>query len=139
MRLTSENGASIDLRRLGIDQVAETTPVRTGELPLLSEKTPFYTEARGVGARVWELGGHYRAGLSHADAAWDALETQWRTRTKLTLARYIKQGLTVSAVIVADVYITGTPRREWIELIDGVPRTYRWRLRLLEASEEKDG
>ena len=145
MQLATAN-TSIDLRDMGLDQVGEGFPVRTGELELLDGG--FFSEDKGYGARTWELGGEYRWNDPVAISLWTLLmgfrNEKQGVKRRLSLSEY--QIISIDgatpreqAIKIADVFITGSPRRDWIELMNGRPRLYRWRLRLLEASEVSDG
>lgn len=121
----------VDFRDLGLNKITEELPVRTGELALLNGDA--VVQAKGRGARVWDLGGEYAASSSAASQGWAQI-IAWRNlleQKKLLLSQYI--GSPINPSRIADVYIDGSPRREWIELINGSPRVYRWRLRLKEA------
>ena len=145
MQIATGN-SSIDLRDMGLSTVNEGFPVRTGEMGLLDGT--FYSEDKGFSARTWELGGEYRWNDPIAPALWTQLlalrNEEDSKKRKLSLSEFqivaVEGAASREQIIkVADVYLTGSPRRDWVELLNGRPRIYRWRFRLLEASGDTNG
>ena len=148
MRL-SRDKIEIDLRDMGINKINEGFPVFTSEIDLLDRT--FDTQAKGLGARTWELGGEYSRDNQKGREGWENILNLRKQKDvdliKMVLAEFVLvnipadptnlesiSGIVEEAEKVADVYFTGSPRREWVELLNGRPQVYRWRFRLLEAS-----
>ncbi len=91
----------------------------------------FATGGLGAGGRTWELGGEHTPDNTTGGRLWELLQSAASERRSMTLSLPLPDG-TVAKIM--DVYVTGQPRREWVELMNGAPVTMRWRLRLVEAS-----
>ena len=138
MRL-SRGSVSLDLRLLGLDRVSEQQAVRVGEMQLLDRS--YVLQDKGLGPRSWEVAGAYRQADARAVAAWSQLmvlknEPNPENR-RLVLSQFVRgpDALIERTERLGQVYITGTPRRSWVELVNGIPRTYRWQLKLVEAPD----
>ena len=121
-------GTSLDTREWGLNTITLTDNVRTGELPLTDGT--FYTQALGVSARQFEIGGEFQADNAVALAGWTQILAWAQDQEQVEVAQYL--GGTPG--VLGRFYITGQPRINYVELLNGEPVAYRWRLRLISAS-----
>ena len=127
MRLRAA-GAVLDLREWGLNSLSVSEAVRTGELPLTDGA--YHTEALGMGARSIELGGEFRSVNLTALTGWGTIINWALAEERIEVAQYFGG----QPAVLGDYFIAGNPRLTYVELLNGEPVAYRWRLRLLQAS-----
>lgn len=117
----------VDLREMGRTPGDDTAPVRTAQINLLDGS--WVIQAKGQSAREWTLQGTYYASSANA-ARWAAIMGLREPGATAVLSEIDEDG---NAVDLATVHMSGSPRRTEVELLNGRPVAYRWRLMLVEA------